>query len=175
MYFFAAVVGEVEIALGNGLWGVVGRVGATDTEGHRPPGGSGSEVAAASGLQGAGEGMLRAVRPPKASFSSERFSPASEICIFKGLFTFEQKRTSPGAQIWLLFPGAVFLGLQNHCSHQIKRLFAPWQKSYDKPRQRIRKQRHHFADKRSVSVKTVVFPEVVYRSESWPIKKAEVK
>ena len=24
-------------------------------------------------------------------------------------------------------------------------------------------------------VKTVVFPEVVYRSDSWPIKKAEVK
>ena len=131
--------------------------GATDTEGHRPPSRSGSEVATASGLQGAGEGMLRAVRPPRASFSSECFSPASEICIFKGLFTFEQKRTSPGAQIWLLFPGAVFLGLQNHCSLQIKRLFAPWKESYHKPRQHIRKQRHHVADKRSVSSKLWFF------------------
>ena len=26
-------------------------------------------------------------------------------------------------------------------------MLAPWKKSYDKPRQRIRKQRHHFADK----------------------------
>ena len=32
------------------------------------------------------------------------------------------------------------------CSHEIKML-TPWKKSYDKPRQCIRKQRHHFADK----------------------------
>ena len=32
------------------------------------------------------------------------------------------------------------------CSHKIKTL-APWKKSYDKPRQCIQKQRHHFADK----------------------------
>ena len=32
------------------------------------------------------------------------------------------------------------------CSHEIKRL-APWKKSYDKPRQHIQKQRHHFANK----------------------------
>ena len=32
------------------------------------------------------------------------------------------------------------------CSHEIKRL-APWKKSYDKPRQCIKKQRHHFTDK----------------------------
>ena len=30
--------------------------------------------------------------------------------------------------------------------HKIKTL-APWKKSYDKPRQHIKKQRHHFADK----------------------------
>ena len=34
------------------------------------------------------------------------------------------------------------------CSHEIKTL-APW-KNYDKPRQHIKKQRHHFADKGSV-------------------------
>ena len=37
-----------------------------------------------------------------------------------------------------------------HCSHEIK-ILAPWKRSYDKPRQRIRKQRHHFADKNQYS------------------------
>ena len=32
------------------------------------------------------------------------------------------------------------------CSHEIKTL-APWKKSYGKPRQRIKMQRHHFAHK----------------------------
>ena len=32
------------------------------------------------------------------------------------------------------------------CSHEIKML-APWKKSYDKPRQCIKTQRHHFADR----------------------------
>ena len=32
------------------------------------------------------------------------------------------------------------------CSHEIKTL-APWKKSYDKPRQCIKKQRHYFANK----------------------------
>ena len=32
------------------------------------------------------------------------------------------------------------------CSHEIKTL-APWKKSYDKPRQHIKKQRHYFIDK----------------------------
>ena len=31
------------------------------------------------------------------------------------------------------------------CSHE--RTLAPWKESYDTPRQRIKKQRHHFADK----------------------------
>ena len=31
------------------------------------------------------------------------------------------------------------------CDHEIKTL-APWKKSYDKPKQCIKKQRHHFAD-----------------------------
>ena len=37
------------------------------------------------------------------------------------------------------------------CSHEIKRLgrkaMTPWKKSYDKPRQHIKKQRHYFANK----------------------------
>ena len=32
------------------------------------------------------------------------------------------------------------------CSHEIKTL-APWKKTHDKPRECIKKQRHHFADK----------------------------
>ena len=32
------------------------------------------------------------------------------------------------------------------CSHEIKTL-APWKKSYDQPRQHVKKQRHHFATK----------------------------
>ena len=34
------------------------------------------------------------------------------------------------------------------CSHEIK---SPWKKTYDQPRQSIKKQRHHFADKGSYS------------------------
>ena len=37
--------------------------------------------------------------------------------------------------------------VDDDCSHEIKRTLAPWKKSYDKPRQHIKKQRHHFADK----------------------------
>ena len=43
----------------------------------------------------------------------------------------------------------IFLGSKitadSDCSHEIKTL-APWKKSYDKPRQHIKKQRHHFAN-----------------------------
>ena len=51
---------------------------------------------------------------------------------------------------------------------------APWMKSFDKPRQPVKKQRHHFADKGPYSiVKAMVFPVVVYGYESWTIKKTE--
>ena len=44
----------------------------------------------------------------------------------------------------------IFLGSKltadGDCSHEIKTL-APWKKSYDQPRQHIKKQRQHFADK----------------------------
>ena len=45
----------------------------------------------------------------------------------------------------------IFLGSQitadSDCSHEIKRSFAPWKKSYDQHRQCIKKQRHHFANR----------------------------
>ena len=44
----------------------------------------------------------------------------------------------------------IFLGSKitavGDCSHEIKTL-APWKKSYDKPGQYIKKQRHYFANK----------------------------
>ena len=56
----------------------------------------------------------------------------------------------------------IFLGFKitadGDCSHEIK-TFAPWKKSYDIPRQHIKKQRHHFA-KDSI-VKTMLFPVVM--------------
>ena len=51
-------------------------------------------------------------------------------------------------------------------------MLAPWKKSYDKSRQRIKKQRHHFTDK-DHNVKAMVFPVVIYGCESLTIKKAE--
>ena len=49
---------------------------------------------------------------------------------------------------------------------------APWKKSYDKLRQHIKKQRHHFANKVGI-IKAMVFPVVMYGCESWTIKKIE--
>ena len=57
------------------------------------------------------------------------------------------------------------------CNHETMTL-APWKKSYDKPRQHIKKQRHYFANK-GPSSQTMVFPVVMYRCESWTIKMAE--
>ena len=49
---------------------------------------------------------------------------------------------------------------------------ASWKKSYGKPRQHIKKQRHYFSEKGHL-IKAVVFPLVMYGYESWTIKKAE--
>ena len=51
-------------------------------------------------------------------------------------------------------------------------MLTPWEKSYDQTRQHIKKQKHYFANKVHL-VKAMVFPVVMYRSESWTIKKAE--
>ena len=51
-------------------------------------------------------------------------------------------------------------------------MFVPWKKSYDEPRQHIKKQRHCFAIRVHL-VKALVFPVVMYECESWIIKKAE--
>ena len=69
----------------------------------------------------------------------------------------------------------IFLGSKftadSDCSREIKML-APWKKSYDQPRQFIKKQRHNLLTKVRL-VKAMVFPPVMYGCESWTIKKAE--
>ena len=57
------------------------------------------------------------------------------------------------------------------CSHEIKML-APWKKRYDQPRQHIKKQRITLPTKVHL-VKAMVFAVVMYRCDSWTIKKAE--
>ena len=50
-----------------------------------------------------------------------------------------------------------------------------WKKSYDQPRQHIKKQRHYFTNKGlySQSYGVFFFPVVMYGCESWTIEKAE--
>ena len=67
-----------------------------------------------------------------------------------------------------------FLGLLNHYRWGLqpwnsKRL-DPWNKSYDKPRQHIRKQKYHLAKKCQDS-QSMVFSVVMYKCERWTIKK----
>ena len=57
------------------------------------------------------------------------------------------------------------------CSREIKRL-APLKKSYDQPRQHIKRQRHGFANK-GPSRQNYGFSRLMYGCESWTIKKAE--
>ena len=70
----------------------------------------------------------------------------------------------------------LFWGVQNHCRWWLqpwnKKTLTPWKKSYDQPRQHIKKQRHYFISKVCL-VKVMVFPVVMCGCESWTIKKAE--
>ena len=51
-------------------------------------------------------------------------------------------------------------------------MLAPWKKSYDQPRQHIKKQRHYFA-KKGPSSPSYGFSSSHYGCESWTIKKVE--
>ena len=53
------------------------------------------------------------------------------------------------------------------------KMLASWKKSYVKPRQCFKRQRHHFANK-GPSSQSNGFPAVVYGCESWTIKKVEL-
>ena len=58
------------------------------------------------------------------------------------------------------------------CGHKINTL-APWKESEDKPRQHIKKQRHHSADRGPNSL-SYRFPSIMYGCECWTIKKVEL-
>ena len=51
-------------------------------------------------------------------------------------------------------------------------MLATWNKSCDKPKQHIKKQRHHFADKGSIVI-AMVYPVIIFGCESCTIKKSE--
>ena len=53
-------------------------------------------------------------------------------------------------------------------------MLAPRKKTYDQPRQHIKKQRHYFANK-GPSSQSFFSPVVMYGCESWTIKKAGAK
>ena len=55
------------------------------------------------------------------------------------------------------------------CSHEIKKMLVLWKESYDRLRQNLKKQRHHFANKVCI-VKAIAFPVVMYGCEGWTIK-----
>ena len=67
-------------------------------------------------------------------------------------------------------------GLQNYCRWWLQpwnqKMFTPWKKSYDQPRQHIKKQRHYFANK-GPSSESYGFSRVLNGCESWIINKAE--
>ena len=51
-------------------------------------------------------------------------------------------------------------------------MLGPWKKSYDQPRQHVKKQKHYITNNVPFS-QAMVFPIVVYGCESWTIKKAD--
>ena len=71
-----------------------------------------------------------------------------------------------------------FLGLQNHCRWWLqpwnKKMLTPWKKSYDQPRQHVKKQRHYFSNK-GPSCQGYGFLVVMYGCESWTMKKVECR
>ena len=71
----------------------------------------------------------------------------------------------------------IFLGSKitadGDCSHEIKTL-APWKKSYDKPRQCIKKSKNITLPAKVHLVKAMVCPVVVCGCESWTLKKSRV-
>ena len=63
--------------------------------------------------------------------------------------------------------------VDSDCSHEIKIRLLLGRKAMTKPRQHIKKQRYHFANKGLYSQSYGFFPLDMYRCESQPIKKAE--
>ena len=70
-----------------------------------------------------------------------------------------------------------FSVLQNHCRWWLQpwnlKTLAPWKKSYDQPRQHIKKQRHYFANKGPSTQSYGFSSGHIYGCENWTVKKAE--
>ena len=70
----------------------------------------------------------------------------------------------------------IFLGCKitadGDYNHEIKRRLAPWKKSHDQPRQRLKSRDITLLTNVHIA-KAMVFPVVMYGCESWTIKKAE--
>ena len=70
----------------------------------------------------------------------------------------------------------IFLGCKitadGDYNHEIKRRLAPWKKSHDQPRQRLKSRDITFLTRVHI-VKGMVFPVVIYRFDGWTIKKVE--
>ena len=66
----------------------------------------------------------------------------TNITYYPQLFTFYTFYSS----IHINFLGSKITA-DGNCSHEIKKMLAPWKKSYDQPRQHFKKQRHYFANK----------------------------
>ena len=56
-------------------------------------------------------------------------------------------RETDGETVANFILGGSKITADGDCSHEIKRRFTPWRKSYDQPRQHIKKQRHYVANK----------------------------
>ena len=71
------------------------------------------------------------------------------VCLMKGGFNFFWVPVTGNIITFILWYDRIyFLGLQNHCRWWLQpwnqKTFTPWKKSYDQPRQHIKKQRHYF-------------------------------
>ena len=71
-----------------------------------------------------------------------------------------------------LFSWGSKITADGNCSHAIKRCLLLGKKSYDKPIQCIKKERHHFADNGPQS-QSYGFPIVMHSCQSWTIKRGE--
>ena len=73
---------------------------------------------------------------------------------------------------WQTLFGGTPKSLQMMTAAMKLKTLVSWKKSYDQPRQLIKKQTHYFANK-GPSSKSMVFPVVMYGYESWTIKKVD--
>ena len=103
------------------------------------------------------------------------FEITGELLKLLGLKGSESQRSGPQCHE-LTFWEQLSFSEQCLCevvSVAMKLRLIPWKKSYDKSKQHIKKQRHHFANKGPCS-QSCGYPVVKYRCESWTIKKSEL-